>query len=47
MASGDQRSFGVFKPVDHVVISFPTAQQADAAAQAHEWPSAAQRRCGD
>ena len=33
MAS-DERSFGVFKPVDHVVISFPTAEQADAAAQA-------------
>jgi len=30
----DQHSFGVFKPVDHVVISFATAQQADAAAQA-------------
>ena len=27
------RSFGVFKPVGHVVISFPTAGQADAAAQ--------------
>jgi hypothetical protein len=33
MAS-DEHSFGVFKPVDHVVISFPTADQADAAAQA-------------
>jgi hypothetical protein len=33
MAS-DERSFGVFKPVDHVVISFPDAAQADAAAQA-------------
>ena len=33
MAS-DERSFGVFKPVDHVVISFPTGEQADAAAQA-------------
>jgi len=30
----DERSFGVFKPVDHVVISFPAAEQADAAAQA-------------
>jgi hypothetical protein len=29
----DERSFGVFKPVDHVVISFPSAEQADAAAQ--------------
>jgi hypothetical protein len=29
-----ERSFGVFKPVDHVLISFPTAGQADAAAQA-------------
>lgn len=33
MAS-DERSFGVFKPVDHVVISFPGAEQAAAAAQA-------------
>ena len=33
MAS-DERSFGVFKPVDHVVISFPSAEQADAAARA-------------
>ena len=33
MAS-DEHSFGVFKPVDHVVISFPSAEQADAAAQA-------------
>jgi hypothetical protein len=33
MAS-DERSFGVFKPVDHVVISFPGAAQADAAVQA-------------
>jgi hypothetical protein len=33
MAS-DERSFGVFKPVGHVVISFPSAAQADAAAQA-------------
>jgi hypothetical protein len=33
MAS-DERSFGVFKPVDHVVVSFPSAAQADAAAQA-------------
>jgi hypothetical protein len=33
MAS-DERSFGVFKPVDHVVISFPSADQADSAAQA-------------
>jgi len=33
MAS-DERSFGVFKPVDHVVISFPSAEQADATAQA-------------
>jgi hypothetical protein len=30
----DQHSFGVFKPVDHVVISFATSEQADAAAQA-------------
>ncbi len=27
-------SFGVFKPVDHVVVSFPSAQQADAAVRA-------------
>jgi hypothetical protein len=33
MAS-DERSFGVFKPVDHVVISFASAERADAAAQA-------------
>ena len=33
MAS-DERSFGVFKPVDHVVISLPSAEQADAAEQA-------------
>jgi hypothetical protein len=33
MAS-DERSFGVFKPVDHVVISFPSAEQAAAAEQA-------------
>jgi len=33
MAS-DERSFGVFKPVDHVVISLPSAGQADAAEQA-------------
>lgn len=29
----EHRSFGVFKPVGHVVISFPSAEQADAAAQ--------------
>jgi len=34
MAATDKHSFGVFKPVDHVVISFATAEQADAAAQA-------------
>jgi hypothetical protein len=33
MAS-DERSFGVFKPVDHMVISFAGPEQADAAAQA-------------
>jgi hypothetical protein len=33
MAS-DERSFGVFKPVDHVVISLPSAEQASAAEQA-------------
>ncbi len=30
----EPRSFGVFKPVGHVVISFPTAAQADQAALA-------------
>jgi hypothetical protein len=34
MVATVQHSFGVFKPVDHVVISFATAEQADAAAQA-------------
>ncbi|HET7524574.1 MAG TPA: hypothetical protein VFK10_01410 [Burkholderiaceae bacterium] len=34
MVDTDQHSFGVFKPVDHVVISFATPEQADAAAQA-------------
>ena len=34
MAATDKHSFVVFKPVDHVVISFATAEQADAAAQA-------------
>jgi hypothetical protein len=34
MAATDKHSFGVFKPVDHVVISFASAQQADEAAQA-------------
>ena len=29
-----QRAYGVFKPVGHVVISFPSAEQADAAKQA-------------
>jgi hypothetical protein len=33
MADTEQHSFGVFKPVDHVVISFALAEQADAAAQ--------------
>jgi hypothetical protein len=32
--SDDQHAYGVFKPTGHVVISFPGAQQADAAAQA-------------
>lgn len=32
--SDDQHSFGVFKPVGHVVMSFPSQQQADDAAQA-------------
>jgi len=30
----EPRSFGVFKPVGHVVISFPRAEQADAATRA-------------
>jgi hypothetical protein len=34
MAATDKHSFGVFKPVDHVVISFASAQQAETAAQA-------------
>lgn len=34
MAAIDKHSFGAFKPVDHVVISFATAQQADATVQA-------------
>ncbi len=29
-----QQSFGVFKPTGHIVISFPSGQQADAAAKA-------------
>ena len=31
MSDENNTSFGVFKPVGHVVISFPTAEQADAA----------------
>lgn len=34
MMDNDKHSFGVFKPIDHVVISFASAQQAEAAAQA-------------
>ncbi|MEO5770809.1 MAG: hypothetical protein ABIQ29_01945 [Burkholderiaceae bacterium] len=34
MAQEENTSFGVFKPVDHVVISLPDAQSADRAAQA-------------
>jgi hypothetical protein len=34
MATTDKRSFGVFKPVGCVVISFPSAAQADEAASA-------------
>lgn len=34
--SSQQQSLGVFKPVGHVVISFPTAAQADSARQALE-----------
>ena len=34
MASTEKRSFGVSKPVGHVVISFASAQQADASADA-------------
>lgn len=32
MTKVNEHSFGVFKPVGHVVISFPTSRQADAAA---------------
>lgn len=32
----DQQSFGVFKPVGHVVVSFPSAEQAEAARRALE-----------
>ncbi len=32
MSKGEQSSFGVFKPVGHVVISFPDAAAADEAA---------------
>lgn len=32
--SDEQQAYGVFKPVGHVVISFPSKQQADAAVQA-------------
>ena len=31
MSDADNTSFGVYKPVGHVVISFPSAQQAEAA----------------
>ncbi|NUO71468.1 MAG: hypothetical protein HOQ10_01970, partial [Frateuria sp.] len=31
MTDPDNTSFGVYKPVGHVVISFPSAQQAEAA----------------
>jgi Trk K+ transport system NAD-binding subunit len=34
MANDEQHSFGVFKPVGHVVISLPDAQAADRAAAA-------------
>jgi hypothetical protein len=34
MSNEQNRSFGVFKPVDHVVISLPDAASADRAAQA-------------
>lgn len=34
MPQDEQRSFGVYKPVGHVVISLPDAQAADAAAAA-------------
>jgi hypothetical protein len=33
MSNEQNRSFGVFKPVDHVVISFPEAEGADRAEQ--------------
>ncbi|MDQ2780732.1 MAG: hypothetical protein M3Y32_14365 [Pseudomonadota bacterium] len=34
MASDEKSSFGVFKPVGHILISFPSAEQADGAMQA-------------
>ncbi len=43
----DDRSFGVFKPVGHVVVSLPSAAQAQAAADAlarHGWQGDAVRR---
>ena len=45
-----QRSFGVFKPVGHVVISFPdaaSAGRADTALQALSLAAGAVRRCTD
>lgn len=34
MTTDDLRSFGVFKPVGHIVVSFPRADQAEAAFEA-------------
>lgn len=34
MNTSKHHAFGVFKPVGHVVVSFPTAEQADAASEA-------------
>ena len=33
MPTSTQHSFGVFKPIGHVVLSFPTAAHAQAAAR--------------
>jgi hypothetical protein len=33
MTNNQHRSYGVFKPIGHVVVSFPSAEQADAAAR--------------
>ena len=50
MSRNEQISFGVFKPVGHVVISFPQADRADQAAAAlamQGWGDTAVRRYND